>query len=243
MDDILPVLERTTLFDGVARREIAALCRAFGCRRAYYDKGGVILKRGGEVGSAGIVLSGSVRAERNSADGTLHVVARHGAGALFGDVLNVSRARTSPVDIVAAEDTEVLFVPLAALMGSESPGLGAAQTRVRLNLLAELSEKYWAQAERLALLRLPTLRAKLARLLLTARREQGGGTVTLSGTRETLAAELGVNRSALSRELGRMRREGLLDARRGRFTLLDPAALEKIAGEALAIRADSRYNP
>ena len=53
----------------------------------------------------------------------------------------------------------------------------------------------------------------------------------LSGTRETLAAELGVNRSALSRELGNMRRDGLIDFSRGRFTLLDPAALQKNAGE------------
>ena len=231
MDEMLAVLERTALFDGVSRREIEALCRALGCRRAYYEKGGVILKRGADVVCAGIVLSGAVQAERNGSDGSLRIVARHGAGALFGDVLNVSRARHSPVDIVAAEDTAVLFVPLDALMGEESAADAAARTRVRLNLLSELSEKYWAQAERLALLRLPTLRAKLSRLLLTARREQGSDHVRLDGTRETLAAELGVNRSALSRELGNMGRDGLLAVRRGAFVLLDVAALQKNAGE------------
>lgn len=231
MDEMLSVLERTALFDGVPRREIGDLCRALGCRRAYYEKGSVILKRGARVSSAGIVLTGAVQAERNGADGTLRVVARHGAGALFADVLNVSPARHSPVDIVAAEDTAVLFVPLDALMSDGGSTLADARTRVRLNLLSELSEKYWAQAERLALLRLPTLRAKLSRLLLSARREQGNDHVRLSGTRETLASELGVNRSALSRELGNMQRAGLLTARRASFVLLDVAALQKIAGE------------
>ena len=227
MADFLTVLERTALFDGLDGGEIDALCRSLGCRRAYYERGSVILKRGARVRSAGIVLSGTVQAERNGADGSLRIVARHGTGALFGDVLNVSHARRSPVDIVAAEDAAVLFVPLDALMSGE----GAALTRVRLNLLSELSEKYWAQSERLALLRLPTLRAKLSRLLLSAREEQGGDRVRLSGTRETLAAELGVNRSALSRELGNMRRDGLLSVNRAAITLLDVAALQKNAGE------------
>ena len=231
MDETLSVLECTALFDGVPRREIEELCRALGCRRAYYERGSVILKRGARVGSAGIVLSGTVQAERNGSDGTLRIVARHRAGSLFADVLNVSPARHSPVDIVAAEDTAVLFVPLDALMGECAAVDTSARTRVRLNLLSELSEKYWAQAERLALLRLPTLRAKLARLLLSARREQGSDHVRLSGTRETLASELGVNRSALSRELGKMQREGLLAVRRGSFILLDVAALQKNAGE------------
>ncbi len=152
-------------------------------------------------------------------------------GALFGDVLNVSRARRSPVDIVASEHTAVLFVPLDALMGGDGLPDAATRTQVRLNLLSELSEKYWSQAERLTMLRLPTLRAKLSWLLLAARREQRSDSVRLSGTRETLAAELGVNRSALSRELGKMQRDGLLTVRRGAFELLNIGAIQKNAGE------------
>ena len=231
MEEFLPILERTVLFEGLTRGEIAALCRAFRCRSAYYPKGSVVLRRDERVEYAGVVLSGSVCAERNSPDGALRIVARHAAGALFGDVLTVSRGRRSPVDIVAAEDAAVLFVPLAALMEDAAPECRAAQVRVRLNLLSELSEKYWALNRRLDLLCAPTLRAKLARRLLLERREQGSDVFTLSGTRETLAAELGANRSALSRELGKLAREGVLTAQRGRFALLDPAALEKIAGE------------
>ncbi len=231
MEDYLPVLERTVLFAGLTRGEIAALCSAFRCRSAYYSKESVILRRDEPVGHAGVVLSGSVRAERNGPDGTLRIVARHAAGAIFGDVLTVSRGRRSPVDIVAAEDAAVLFVPLAALMEDAAPELRAAQVRVRLNLLAELSEKYWALSRRLDLLCAPTLCAKLARRLLLERRDQGSDAFTIPGTREALAAELGANRSALSRELGKLAREGLLTARRARFELLDIAALEKIAGE------------
>ncbi len=231
MDKELKVLAQTPLFNGVSDRDIELLCRDLSCRRAYYEKGSVVLKRGAPVRSAGIVLSGAVQAERNSADGALNIVARHGAGELFGDVLNVSRERCSPVDIVAAEDTAVLHVPLDALMGEDGAAEAAVRTRVRLNLLSELSEKYWAQGDRVTLLRLPTLRAKLSCMLLIARREQRSDRVTIPGTREALASELGVNRSALSRELGRMQEDGLVEVRRGEFTLLDVAALQSNTGE------------
>ena len=231
MEEDLSLLAETALFNGLALEEIRALCAAFHCRSVSYPRGSVILKRGDRVERAGIVLSGSVRAERNGPDGELRIVARHGARSLFGDVLTVSPRRRSPVDIVASEDTRVLLVPLAAIMRDEAPACREAQTRVRMNLLSGLSEKYWALSRQNELLRAPSLRAKLARRLLMERDARGSCRFRLPGTRETLAAELGVNRSSLSRELSRMAREGLLSARRDSFTLHDPEALERLAGE------------
>ena len=47
----------------------------------------------------------------------------------------------------------------------------------------------------------------------------GSLTFSLGGTREDLADFLGANRSALSRELGRMQEEGLLEYHKNRFKL------------------------
>ena len=231
MDDCLFHLTRSALFAGVSEADAAALCDSLRCRRAFYPKGSVILRRGEYVERAGLVLSGVVQAERNGADGALRIVARHGALELFGDMLTASGIRKSPVDVIAAEDTEVLFLPLAELMRDGAPDCREARTRIRLNLLSELSEKYWALNAQLELLRAPTLRVRLARRLLAARRAQESNAFTLPGTRETLAAELGVNRSALSRELGKMMREGLFTARRGHFVLHDVAELERLAAQ------------
>ena len=231
MEDYLPVLRRTAVFEGIGEAEIAELCRAFGCRSAYYPRGSALWRRGDPVESAGIVLSGCIQAEQNGADGALRVAARHGAGALFGDVLMSSRLQRSPVDVVAAEDTHVLFLPLGQIMRDTDVSCRDAQVRFRLNLLAEISDKYWALYRRLGWLSAPSLRAKLARRLLSERAERGTDSFVLSGTRETLAAELGANRSALSRELGALQRAGLLRARRGSFVLCDIAALRRLADE------------
>ena len=220
MESYLSVLENLPLFAGIAREEILPLCRAFGCYTRRYGAGELLWLRGDHVSAAGIVLSGCVQAERNGQGGTQRIVARHEAGALFGDVLMSSQMQKSPVDIVAQEETTVLFLPLADIMRDISGSSASAQIQFRLNLLGEISDKYWALYRRIGYLSEPTLRGRLLRYLETLRDEQGSDTVLLPPTRETMAAELYVNRSAMCRELGRMQREGLIVLLRRECTLI-----------------------
>lgn len=231
LKEFLPLLEKSPLFEGVQKGAIAILIRALGGKIEHFPAGCVLWHRGDEVKFGGIVLSGGVQAEQNSLDGTLHIVARHGNGAVFGDILTSSRRQKSPVDIVSYGDTWVLFFPLRELMRDNGTERPEALVRVRLNLLSGISDKYWALYRRLDVLCAPTMREKMARYLLNERDLHGCDTFSLSGTRETLAAELGVNRSALCRVLGEMRRAGLLNAKRNHVTLLDISSLRRLAGQ------------
>ena len=219
MESYLPVLESLPLFAGIEASEIVPLCCAFDCYTRRFGAGELLWLRGDRVSAAGIVLSGSVQAERNAPDGTQHIVARHGVGALFGDVLMSSQMQRSPVDILACEETMVLFLPLARIMCDVVGEIAAVQVRFRLNLLGEISDKYWALYRRISYLSEPTLRGRLLNYLHTLRDEQGCDTVLLPPTRETMAAELRVNRSAMCRELGRVQREGLIVLSRRECTL------------------------
>ena len=219
MENYMPVLKGLQLFAGISPEEILPLCRTFGCYTRHYGAEELLWLRGDRVSAAGIVLSGSVQAERNAPDGTPHIVARHGVGALFGDVLMSSQMQRSPVDILACEETMVLFLPLANIMCNLEGTSTTAQMQFRLNLLGEISDKYWALYRRISYLSEPTLRGRLLNYLHTLRDEQGRDTVLLPPTRETMAAELCVNRSAMCRELGRMQREGLIVFSRRNCTL------------------------
>lgn len=229
MERYLPILSKLPIFDGIAKDEILPLCRLFGCCTRKYGTGAVLWSRGDRVSAAGIVLSGKVRAENNRMDGTQRIIAQHGTGALFGDVLMSSQMQRSPVDIVASEDTTVLFLPLAQVMRDCGGVLSGAQTRFRLNLLGEISDKYWALYRRLGYLSEPTLRGRLARYLLLQRDGQGSDTIRFAVTRETMAAELCVNRSAMCRELGRMQRDGLIVLSRRECRLCDLTGLRLLA--------------
>ena len=165
MKKYLPILENLTLFSRIEPLEILQLCRTFGCYTRQYGAGELLWLRGDRVSAAGIVLSGCVQAERNAPDGTQHIVARHGVGALFGDVLMSSQMQKSPVDILACEETTVLFLPLAEIMRDLGGRNAAAQVRFRLNLLGEISDKYWALYRRIGYLSEPTLRGRLLNYL------------------------------------------------------------------------------
>lgn len=218
MEKYQPILEKLPLFTGIEASEIIPLCHMFGCYTRRYGAGDLLWMRGDRVSAAGIVLSGCVQAERNGTDGTQRIVVRHGVGALFGDVLMSSQMQRSPVDIVTCAETTVLFLPLADIMRDIS-GMSAA-VQFRLNLLGEISDKYWALYRRIGFLSEPTLRGRLTRYLCALREEQGSDTVCLPATRETMAAELYVNRSAMCRELSRMQREGLIVLLRHECTLV-----------------------
>jgi len=220
------VLRRTPLFEGIAAPEIERLLTCLGSYTRLYGRGGILWQAGEDVAQLGIVLRGAVDARQTRPDGSFQIMARHGAGGLIGDLL-MAAGQTSPVTVTAQEETEVLYLPLERIMAGcarECP----CHVQLRLNLLREMAAKFWQQRRQIACLTESSLRRRIVRFLLSEAAEQGRSAFSVSYSREELAAFLGVNRSALSRELGRLRQEGYLTFRRGSFTLLAPERLRTL---------------
>lgn len=221
----MEALARCALFAGMEKAEREELCRCLGAKRRPCGKGEAIFLRGDTVDFCAVVLRGRVQAESVSAGGERQIVAVHGRGSIFADVLAVSADNRSPLDLLAAENgTELLLIPAAALSGSCHRAC-AAHEKLRRNLLRELADKYWGQRRRCGWLEKHSLRARIAARLLYEARAQKSDIFSLGCSREALAGELGVNRSALSRELSRMKEAGLIDVYRDSFRILDREGL------------------
>lgn len=125
-----------------------------------------------------------------------------------------------PVELRTARPSKILFLSLDALLRCCAEDGGSDCTRLLSNLLEEISEKYWALQRHIRLLSIPDGRTRLEAYL---RQEAGktGEIVCAGMTREQMARYLGMNRSALSRLLGTMQREGRLELRRGSLRLLN----------------------
>ena len=210
------------LFSGIREEELKKLLHCLGAERRHFEKNEILYHMGQPVASCALLLSGSVRAESVNAAGAHTLIALHGSGALVGDVLMATPGSVSPVYVLAAEPTTVLFLPFRRIMGDCRECCPCHQ-RLRENLIGEIAEKYWIQRQRIGCLSLSSLRGRIVRYLLE--RSQGAATFSLNITREQLADYLCVNRSALSRELSRMKQEGLIDYYRDSFRLLDMDAL------------------
>lgn len=217
------------LFLNIPPEEVDALLVCLGAEEAGYEKGEIIWHIGDAVRACAVVLSGALRAETLNAAGERSLMAYHTAGALVGDVLMSTPGGTSPVCVSAAEDTTLIYLPFHAIMGG-CEKCCSCHLRLRENLISEIARKFWAQRRRLGYLSAHSLRQRIAMYLMDRSVQTGSATFSLGGTREDLADLLGVNRSALSRELGRMKSEGLLDFYRDTFRILQPEKLAFLAG-------------
>ena len=228
MDDIdlSPALLSASLFEGLEPKAVAGFLKAARCRLGSFPRGTILLSQGDSVAAAGVLLSGKIKAYRLNRQGEENLQSVLGPGSMFGDMLMATDNGKSPVTVEVTEDARVLFVPFESIMSAG----GEFGNQLRVNLLHELSARYWALSRKVRYLSERSLRGRIALFLLDAARDQGGPTFTLPMTREAMASLLGVNRSALSRELSRMEKDGLLAVYRGSFRLLDREGLESCIG-------------
>ena len=224
MNNYLPLLQTTTLFAGLSAAELSTLLSRLGASVRSYGKGEALVLAGEPSRRVGIVLSGELEAYRPAPGGVRIPIARVEPGGVFGDVLGGS-SLSSPVTVLAAAPCEVLLMPYEKLL---LPGADPARQRVLQNLVRTISDKYFLLSRRVDLLLLKSLRAKVCAYLLSEAEVHHSLTFTIPYSRIQLADYLNCDRSALSRELSLMQRDGLLETYRSSFKLLEPEALRRM---------------
>lgn len=211
------LLSHCLLFEDIPEERLSELIASLGGHTRDYPTGSTILQMEDTVTEMGVLLSGSVRALMSSPQGKLLLVNRLTPPELFADVLAVGRDARSPVTIEAETDCRVLWLPTQRLM-EESPSL-PFRTLLLRNLTAALSAKYFSMQRRLLCLTQGTLREKILFYLAQEQAAAHTQPFRIPLDRAGLAHFLGAERSALSRELSRMQREGLIAYRKNLFTL------------------------
>ena len=224
MESYLPLLQSTSLFTGIDADSLRALLGELGAVIRTYGRGEALVLAGAPNRRVGVVLSGGIEAYRPAPGGAHIPITRMGPGGVFGDVLGGS-SLDSPVTVVASSSCEVLLFPYERLL---LPDGSPARQKLLQNLVRTISDKYFLLSRRVDLLVLKSLRAKVCAYLLNEAEQQGSMTFTIPFSRIQLADYLNCDRSALSRELSLMQRDGLLDTYRSSFKLLQPDALRQM---------------
>ncbi|MEG0803475.1 MAG: cyclic nucleotide-binding domain-containing protein, partial [Pygmaiobacter sp.] len=158
MQEFLTLLSKTTLFCGIPDAELRVLLTSLCPIQRSYHAGELILLAGYEEREIGIVLNGQIEAERTTLSGEALPIAQMGAGSIFGDVLSGSHT-VSPVTVAAKTDCVVLSIAHARLLSSLPSNPAAA--KLLQNLIATISDKYFALSGRLDLLMTHRLRDRI----------------------------------------------------------------------------------
>lgn len=203
------ILAALPLFQGVS--DLPGLLERTGARERRYEKGELLLRRGEQAERLGLVLEGDVHIVREDFWGSRSIVGLAGPGDVFAESYHLS-GQPLEVSALAASPVRVLLLDVRR----------AGEPRLLENLLTLLAAKNLMLTEKMRHMARRTTREKLLSYLSVQALRVGGPDFTIPLDRQQLADYLAVDRSAMSAELGKLRREGVLEFRKNRFRLYRP---------------------
>lgn len=218
------------LFENMQSEGLSHLLECFQPRLSAYLKGEYVSLEGDEQDSVGILLTGRLSVNRETITGNKMVMAVLQPGDLFGEMAAFSGRTRWPASVLAAEASDVIFIPISRFSYTCSHVCPSHQQLIR-NMLGIISRKALMLNRKVEYLTIKGMREKLCRYLMEQSRDKGSSTFTMDMNRNELADFLNVSRPSMSRELGRMRDEGLIDFYRGSVRILSPEQLKQYCPE------------
>lgn len=212
-------LSGTALFCGASPEEIGTMLDCLGAEKRSYRRNDAVYHAGDVISTMGLVLSGSVSIENDDVWGNRSILDRVGPGQVFAETYACVPGEPLMVSVVAAEDTEILFLDVSQVLDTGLPACRFHGQLVR-NLLSISARKNLHLSRRILYTSSKSIRGRLLSYLSFQAAQHGSNEFEISFNRQQLADYLGVDRSAMSHELSEMRRDGLLRVNRSHFILL-----------------------
>lgn len=214
----LTLLAKNVLFSGINPADFKALFGCLDARVTAAAKGSFVVTAGDKVEHIGIVLDGRLQIVRENYEGDRDLLAVLLPGELFAETLCCAGVDESPVSVIADSDAHVLLLAYQRMLRNCSNAC-PFHNRLLANMLQVIAKKNLYLQKRMEIIGMKTLRERVLGYLQSVGGKQKQD-FAIPFNREQLSEYLCVDRSALSRELSRMKAEGLIDYWKNRFRLL-----------------------
>ncbi len=210
------------LFQGISEQEYEQMMRCFHADKKNYQPNQVICTYGENRPKIGILTRGEASLIRIQENGRQTLLDYLHTGDIFGESLSVFSSKMDIIQVICSKACQVEFIDYYHLT-KRCPKACTFHSTLVSNAFLLLSKKAVRLSERLDILSQRTIREKLLRYFTLAAADQPAGCpFVLPFSFGTLADYLCVDRSAMMRELGRMKEDGLLLTDKRRVTLIDP---------------------
>ncbi len=211
-------LTKTPLFQGIAPKELEQMLGCLGASARQYGKGQTIYHVGENVEQMGVVVTGSVHVVQDDVWGNRSIWAQVGPGQVFAETYASLPGEVLNVGVEAVEETQVLFLDVGRVL-QVCPGGCPFHSRLLRNLLQVMALKNLNLTRKISHITPRSIRERMLAYLSNEAVRQGTMDFRIPFNRQQLADYLSVDRSALSAELSKMKREGLLDYQKNHFML------------------------
>ena len=219
MEDIYEKLSGCALFAGTVHEDIRSVLSCLGAAERVYEKDEAVLSEGEPARYIGIVLEGNVCIMRTDIFGNRSILAKAGPMDMFGEALACAEVQYMPVDVVALEKTRLVLIDAERVSRTCGNDCGF-HSRIINNLLHVIASKNLMMNQKLEVTSKRSTREKLMAYLMLQAKQKGSSAFTIPFDRQELADYLEVDRSGLSAEIGKLRREGLIECSRSDFTII-----------------------
>ena len=211
-------LQKSMLFRGMTEPEIIKALQALEAHEKRYEKGETLLIAGTITERMGLVLEGSVTIESNDAWGNRTIISHVGKGQVFAETYALMKNEPMLVDVTASEDCRILFLRSSRIQSLNS-SLESWALKYITNLLTISMHKNLILSGRSFHTAPKTIRGRVMAYLNSVSLQRRSREFDIPFDRQQLADYLNLERSALSKELGKMQREGLISCRKNHFII------------------------
>lgn len=203
-------IPQTPIFEGISREECAQMFTCFGVREEEFRPEETVYDFGAGKACIGILVSGSAIVERVDQKGDRTILEHLQPGGVFGEMLMFENVLGDSIAVLCERSCTVWFIP-AYKLTDRCEKTCTHHNRMIENLFHLMTEKAMALSERVEVLSRRSIRDKLLCYFTLQTARAGRGTFTLPFSLSALADYISTDRSAMMRELKKLRESGEVD--------------------------------
>lgn len=211
------ILEKCVLFKNLDDEEVRKAEKFFVSEQKSYQKNDIIHMPGKQMEKFGLLISGMICVCKVDKDGNRIVMAEVSPGETFGESLCYLKIPEPHISIYAEENAEILWLSADNIAKKkDNDDFSVMMTERFIKMLAE---RTLSLNNRIQILSKKSLKDKILYFLRDAAEKNRSNTFSVQLNREDMASYLGTDRSALSRELSVLKKEGTIDFYKNTFCI------------------------
>ncbi|MBE6737399.1 MAG: Crp/Fnr family transcriptional regulator [Ruminococcaceae bacterium] len=219
MKKYMEVLKKCPLFLEIDEEKLEKMLVCLGAKVLAFDKKYTVFAEGNPAKYIGIVLSGSVQIVRMDYYGNRSLLGNAGVAEIFAESFACAQVESVPVTVIANEPSEIMFIDCSHILYTCANGC-EFHKKLIFNLMKNLAVKNIGYHRKIDITSKRTTRDKLMTYLMYCAQKEGNTSFEIPFDRQELADYLEVDRSGLSVEIGKLKKEGIIENIKNRFTLL-----------------------
>jgi CRP-like cAMP-binding protein len=224
-EQYLSALKKCSLFEGIEKEELKSLLTCLNPRVLRYARNDFVVRNGDSLDSLGIVLQGEASVLKEGISGTRLLIKNLNPGEMFGEVAAFARQKEWPAFVQANTDLTACFIPKSKITG-QCEKLCSWHSAMISNMLGVISQRALMLSKKMEYISIKSMRSKLCTFIYEQYLKNRTAAFILPMNKTQLAEFLNVSRPSMSRELSRMKEDGIIDYHLSTVKILDLKALK-----------------